>query len=61
VEDLLIVATLLDNERVSVDIRTELNLLMKESGISSSQEDTTKKHPKFGDKKLTKSGIMFFL
>lgn len=34
--------------------------MIKESGVSS-QEEGIKKLPKFGDKKITKSGIIFFL
>jgi hypothetical protein len=62
VEDLLIVATLLEQTKENVDIRTELDILMKSSGQSGTNEDSgAKKIPKFGDIKVIKSGIIFFL
>jgi len=67
VEDFLIVATLLDKYKVAVDLRQELNSLLKDSTTqaeSAGPEDAgaqTKKFPKFGDKKTTKSGLIFYL
>ncbi len=40
-------------------MRTELNILIKENG--SSQDEGVKKIPKFGEIKISKSGIIFFL
>ena len=67
VEDLLIVATLLDKYKLTtIDLRQELDALLKDGGEVESEEaaaSTTivKKLPKFGDKKTTKSGILFYL
>ena len=62
VEDLLIVATLLEQTKEPVDVRTELDLLIKSSGQSGSNEDAgSKKVPKFGDINIIKSGNIFFL
>jgi hypothetical protein len=73
VEDLLIVATLLDKHQTiygKIDLRQELDILLKEGNeIQSSSgkvEDAASnvsitKHPKFGEIKVTKSGTIFFL
>ena len=67
VEDLLIVATLLDKYKLTtIDLRQELDALLKDGGEVESEEAaasnaTVKKLPKFGDKKTTKSGILFYL
>ena len=59
VEDLLLVATLLDKHQAQVDLRQELDLLLKES--DSGADEASKRLPKFGDKKTTKAGLLFFL
>jgi len=62
VEDLLIVATLLEESKESIDIRDELEILIKSSGETSSNEDNgPKKLPKLGDIRITKTGFIFFL
>jgi hypothetical protein len=65
VEDFLIVATLLDRYKSSpVDLRQELDLLIKEGACEvEGPEDPaqSKKHVKFGEKKTTKSGLIFYL
>ena len=59
VEDLLIVATLLEKKAGSVDLRQELDLLLREDGGETETE--SKRLPKFGEKKTTKSGVLFYL
>ncbi len=61
VEDLLLVATLLDKYKTPVDLRPELDLLLKDSNSAASDDSLVKKMPKFGEKKSTKNGIIFFL
>ena len=61
VEDLLIVATLLEKTKEPVDIRTELKILMKSSGQTGPSEDEPSKIQKLGDIKVIKNGILFFL
>lgn len=63
VEDLLLVATLLDKYKTPVDLRPELDLLLNDTngGSASSDDSIVKKLPKFGDRKSTKNGIIFFL
>lgn len=59
VEDFLIVATLLEKKAGSVDLRQELDLLLREDGGETETE--SKRLQKFGEKKTTKSGILFSL
>lgn len=59
VEDFLIVATLLEKKAGSVDLRQELDLLLREEGGETETE--SKRLQKFGEKKTTRSGILFSL
>jgi hypothetical protein len=52
---------LLEQTKESVDVRAELNILMKSSGQSGPSEDEPKKIQKLGDIKSIKNGILFFL
>ena len=68
VEDFLLVATLLDKYKVQVDLRQELDALLKDSttqaesaGPEDAGSQSLKKFPKFGEKKTTKSGLIFYL
>jgi len=65
VEDFLLVATLLDKYKVQVDLRQELDALLKDSSAQSEsagpEDAVSKKYSKFGDKKTTKSGLIFYL
>ena len=63
VEDLLMVATLLEKyPSLQVDLRHELDVLLKGDSASSGPEDSgSKKLGKFGEKKTTKSGLIFYL
>jgi hypothetical protein len=58
VEDLLLVATLLDKFKVEVDLRQEMDLLKEEEEHSSG--DTLLKR-NFSERKLTRSGTVFYL
>ena len=60
VEDLLIVATLLEKHHATVDLRQELDTLLKEGG-EVEDGNTSKKLQKFGEWKTTKQGLIFYL
>lgn len=61
VEDLLLVATLLDKHNAEVDLRMELELLKDEAEdpLAASTESFQKKN--FNERKGTKSGTIFYL
>ena len=61
VEDLLIVATLLEETKEVIDLRPELDILIKSGGSASSEDSVVKKLPKLAEIKITKSGQIFFL
>jgi hypothetical protein len=59
VEDLLIVATLLDKYNLPVDLRQEFDLLKEEDHSSGSENIMVKKN--FQERKQTKAGTIFYL
>ena len=56
VEDLIIVATLLDKHSARVDLRSELIDMVKDDG-----EEPEQKKSNFGERKITKAGTIFYL
>ena len=57
VEDLLLVATLLDKHKAQVDLRAELEMVKEEDHISA---DSSQKKD-FSERKVTKQGVIFYL
>lgn len=59
VEDFLLVATLLEKYKNEVDLRQEFDLIKEEEGSSSGDASQQKKN--YSERKVTKSGTMFYL
>lgn len=60
VEDFLLVATLLDKHNISVDLRSELEIL-KDEGDSAAVSGDSYTKKSLADRKTSKSGTIFYL
>lgn len=66
IEDLLIVATLLDKQNAQIDLRQEIDKLMSQSSDQPQQSTAAVKQlingdPEFEARKLLKKAVLFFL
>lgn len=61
VEDLLLVATLLDKHNIQVDLRPELELLKEENSLDNQEGSDSIQKKDFSERKVTRTGTIFYL